>query len=187
MRQSLAHTAHTAARVPQNLRAELFSSILKQPTEFFDDAEVGVLTSRLGNDCQVLAQHLILSHDASVCRCICWKGSVCCTALLSACTLQRCTSRGLASCGTQVVVKCVSTNINMALRNSLQCIGGAATACVTSPLSSLAPMSCRSYTNSEATNFHAPTCMAHGPALMTKTTLLGSSSAPALLTPLQGN
>ena len=42
----------------QNLRGELFSSILRQPVEFFDDAEVGVLTSRLGNDCQVLCwQH----------------------------------------------------------------------------------------------------------------------------------
>ena len=52
----------------QNLRAELFSSILKQPTEFFDDAEVGVLTSRLGNDCQVPAQRLPNQVPACACR-----------------------------------------------------------------------------------------------------------------------
>lgn len=54
-------------RWEQNLRGELFSSILRQPVEFFDDAEVGVLTSRLGNDCQVLCwQHHMLRKLGTV-------------------------------------------------------------------------------------------------------------------------
>ncbi|CAL8468057.1 g7596 [Coccomyxa elongata] len=60
----------------QNLRSELFSTLIRQPVEFFDTAEVGVLTSRMGADCQA-------------------------------------------------VVRCLSTNLNVALRNGLQCIGGA--------------------------------------------------------------
>ncbi|KAK9812558.1 hypothetical protein WJX73_008602 [Symbiochloris irregularis] len=60
----------------QNLRAELFRSMIAREVAFFDSAEVGVLTSRLGSDCQA-------------------------------------------------VVRCLSSNINVAARNSLQCIGGA--------------------------------------------------------------
>lgn len=55
-------------------RAELFRSMIAREVAFFDQAEVGVLTSRLGSDCQA-------------------------------------------------VVRCLSTNINVAARNSLQCIG----------------------------------------------------------------
>ncbi len=55
-------------------RSELFSTLIRQPVEFFDAAEVGVLTSRMGADCQA-------------------------------------------------VVRCLSTNFNVALRNGLQCIG----------------------------------------------------------------
>ena len=55
-------------------RSELFRTLIRQPVEFFDTAEVGVLTSRIGADCQA-------------------------------------------------VVRCLSTNLNVALRNGLQCIG----------------------------------------------------------------
>ncbi len=55
-------------------RSELFGTLIRQPVEFFDSAEVGVLTSRIGADCQA-------------------------------------------------VVRCLSTNLNVALRNGLQCIG----------------------------------------------------------------
>lgn len=55
-------------------RGELFGSLLKQEVAFFDKEEVGVLTSRLGSDCQA-------------------------------------------------VVRALSTNINVALRNALQAIG----------------------------------------------------------------
>lgn len=55
-------------------RAELFRAIIRQEVAFFDEAEVGVLTSRLGSDCQA-------------------------------------------------VVRCIATNINVAMRNGLQCIG----------------------------------------------------------------
>ncbi|DBA70277.1 TPA: hypothetical protein ACH3X2_012175 [Trebouxia sp. C0005] len=61
----------------QRLRGDLFGSLLKQEVAFFDKEEVGVLTSRLGSDCQA-------------------------------------------------VVRALSTNINVALRNALQAIGGAA-------------------------------------------------------------
>lgn len=56
-------------------RGELFKAIVRREVSFFDSAEVGVLTSRLGSDCQA-------------------------------------------------VVRCLSTNINVAARNSMQCIGG---------------------------------------------------------------
>jgi hypothetical protein len=56
------------------IRSELFGTLIRQPVEFFDTAEVGVLTSRIGADCQA-------------------------------------------------VVRCLSTNLNVALRNGLQCIG----------------------------------------------------------------
>lgn len=55
-------------------RSELFRTLIRQPVEFFDTAEVGVLTSRIGADCQA-------------------------------------------------VVRCLSTNLNVALRNGLQCLG----------------------------------------------------------------
>ena len=55
-------------------RGDLFGSLLKQEVAFFDKEEVGVLTSRLGSDCQA-------------------------------------------------VVRALSTNINVALRNALQAIG----------------------------------------------------------------
>lgn len=55
-------------------RAELFRAIVQREVSFFDNAEVGVLTSRLGADCQA-------------------------------------------------VVRCLSTNINVAARNSMQCVG----------------------------------------------------------------
>ena len=55
-------------------RSELFASLLRAPVEFFDEAEVGILTSRLGADCQA-------------------------------------------------VVRCLSTNMNVALRNGLQSVG----------------------------------------------------------------
>ena len=58
-------------------RAELFRSMIAREVAFFDQAEVGVLTSRLGSDCQA-------------------------------------------------VVRCLSSNINVAARNSLQCIGAPA-------------------------------------------------------------
>ena len=58
----------------QNLRGELFSSILRQPVEFFDDAEVGVLTSRLGNDCQVLCwQHHMMRNPGTLIEQLCCK------------------------------------------------------------------------------------------------------------------
>ena len=57
-------------------RSELFRTLIRQPVEFFDTAEVGVLTSRIGADCQA-------------------------------------------------VVRCMSTNLNVALRNGMQCIGAA--------------------------------------------------------------
>jgi hypothetical protein len=52
----------------QNLRAELFARILRQPIEFFDDAEVGVLTSRLGNDCQARRRKLCAAVRADACH-----------------------------------------------------------------------------------------------------------------------
>ena len=55
-------------------RGDLFGSLLRQEVAFFDKEEVGVLTSRLGSDCQA-------------------------------------------------VVRALSTNINVALRNALQAIG----------------------------------------------------------------
>ena len=55
-------------------RAELFRSMVAREVAFFDSAEVGVLTSRLGSDCQA-------------------------------------------------VVRCLSTNINVAARNAMQCLG----------------------------------------------------------------
>lgn len=55
-------------------RGELFGTLLRQEVAFFDKEEVGVLTSRLGSDCQA-------------------------------------------------VVRALSTNINVALRNALQAIG----------------------------------------------------------------
>lgn len=57
-------------------RGELFGTLLQQEVAFFDAEEVGVLTSRLGSDCQA-------------------------------------------------VVRALSTNINVALRNALQAIGEA--------------------------------------------------------------
>lgn len=60
----------------QRLRGELFGALLRQEVAFFDKEEVGVLTSRLGSDCQA-------------------------------------------------VVRALSTNINVALRNALQAVGGA--------------------------------------------------------------
>lgn len=55
-------------------RGDLFGSLLRQEVAFFDKEEVGVLTSRLGSDCQA-------------------------------------------------VVRALSTNINVALRNALQAVG----------------------------------------------------------------
>lgn len=60
--------------LPLLRRSELFRTLIRQPVEFFDTAEVGVLTSRIGADCQA-------------------------------------------------VVRCLSTNLNVALRNGLQCLG----------------------------------------------------------------
>ena len=57
-------------------RGELFGTLLRQEVAFFDAEEVGVLTSRLGSDCQA-------------------------------------------------VVRALSTNINVALRNALQALGEA--------------------------------------------------------------
>ena len=55
-------------------RAEVFRGIVRQEVAYFDEAETGVLTSRLGSDCHAVA-------------------------------------------------RAAATNINVALRNSLQCIG----------------------------------------------------------------
>jgi hypothetical protein len=71
---SLAYGGGREAHVRARHRAELFRTLIRQPVEFFDTAEVGVLTSRIGADCQA-------------------------------------------------VVRCLSTNLNVALRNGLQCIG----------------------------------------------------------------
>ena len=60
----------------EHCRGELFKAIVRREVAFFDSAEVGVLTSRLGSDCQA-------------------------------------------------VVRCLSANINVAARNSMQCIGAA--------------------------------------------------------------
>lgn len=62
-------------RRPYLGRAEVFRAIIRQEVSFFDEAEVGVLTSRLGSDCHAVA-------------------------------------------------RAAATNINVALRNALQCIGG---------------------------------------------------------------
>ena len=62
-------------------RGDLFGSLLRQEVAFFDKEEVGVLTSRLGSDCQA-------------------------------------------------VVRALSTNINVALRNALQAIGNPYATCM---------------------------------------------------------
>lgn len=72
-------------------RGDLFGSLLRQEVAFFDKEEVGVLTSRLGSDCQA-------------------------------------------------VVRALSTNINVALRNALQAIG---TLCTIWSVSTSYPLAAR--------------------------------------------
>jgi len=43
-------------RLVQRMRAEVFRSIIRRELEFFDEEEVGTLTSRLGADCQSIAR-----------------------------------------------------------------------------------------------------------------------------------
>jgi len=62
-------------RMTMRLRSQLFEALVRRETAFFDENEVGALTSRLQSDCQA-------------------------------------------------ITKCISTNLNIALRNSLQAIGG---------------------------------------------------------------
>eukprot|EP00201_Polytomella_parva_P022584 CAMPEP_0175045550 /NCGR_PEP_ID=MMETSP0052_2-20121109/4493_1 /TAXON_ID=51329 ORGANISM="Polytomella parva, Strain SAG 63-3" /NCGR_SAMPLE_ID=MMETSP0052_2 /ASSEMBLY_ACC=CAM_ASM_000194 /LENGTH=394 /DNA_ID=CAMNT_0016309109 /DNA_START=588 /DNA_END=1769 /DNA_ORIENTATION=- len=62
-------------RMTRRLRDELFSTLIYRETEFFDQTDVGALTSRLQSDCQAMA-------------------------------------------------KCVATNLNIAMRNCIQAIGG---------------------------------------------------------------
>ncbi len=85
----------------QNLRAELFARILRQPIEFFDDAEVGVLTSRLGNDCQ--ARRGLRSSQSGCMSCrfaeLC-RGFSCVTAASSSLVRKTCCGMGSLSAST---------------------------------------------------------------------------------------
>lgn len=65
-----------STRLMEQLRAQVFDALIRQPVSFFDVEEVGALTSRLGSDCQA-------------------------------------------------VVRALATNFNVAVRNLMQCIGGA--------------------------------------------------------------
>ncbi len=86
----------------QNLRAELFARILRQPIEFFDDAEVGVLTSRLGNDCQARRG---LRSSQSGCLSCCYaelcRGFLCVTAASSSLVCKTCCGMGSLGASTR--------------------------------------------------------------------------------------
>ena len=43
---------------PVFCRSRVFNRLIEQPVEFFDEEEVGALTSRLGADCQSVARAL---------------------------------------------------------------------------------------------------------------------------------
>lgn len=47
-------------------RMQLFSRLLNQPMDFFDEHESGQLTSRLGTDCQTVSRCLATNFNVAV-------------------------------------------------------------------------------------------------------------------------